>query len=220
VFLLSKQERYFYDADAIAEPNQTPGRVLVVPDDGKNASAKAGAPDLRRTAVTGTRVYGATRNARSVWTVATQPYRGAHFATMPPALAERCVLAGTSPQACERCGAPWARVVERTPMVLARSDRTHPMGRTRTSGTMLEPPTSTTLGWEPTCRCEGAAGTGRCVVLDPFGGAGTTALVADRLGRDAILCELNADYAALATERLKGDAGLFADVAADEPEAA
>lgn len=51
-------------------------------------------------------------------------------------------------------------------------------------------------------------------VLDPFGGAGTTALVANRLRRDAILCELNPEYAAIATRRLEADAGLFADVAA------
>jgi DNA modification methylase len=49
-------------------------------------------------------------------------------------------------------------------------------------------------------------------VLDPFGGAGTTGLVADRLGRNAILIELNPDYAAMAERRIKGDAGMFADV--------
>jgi DNA modification methylase len=49
-------------------------------------------------------------------------------------------------------------------------------------------------------------------VLDPFGGAGTTALVADRLGRDAVLVELNPAYAALAQDRLTADAGLFSEV--------
>ena len=52
------------------------------------------------------------------------------------------------------------------------------------------------------------------MVLDPFGGAGTTGLVADRLGRNAILIELNPEYAAMAERRIKGDAGLFAEVAA------
>lgn len=50
-------------------------------------------------------------------------------------------------------------------------------------------------------------------VIDPFGGAGTTALVADRLRRDAILIELNPDYAAMARQRLQNDAGMFAEVA-------
>jgi DNA modification methylase len=49
-------------------------------------------------------------------------------------------------------------------------------------------------------------------VLDPFGGAGTTGMVADRLGRDAILIELNPEYAAMAQRRIEGDAGMFADV--------
>lgn len=51
-------------------------------------------------------------------------------------------------------------------------------------------------------------------VLDPFGGAGTTGLVADRLGRNAILIELNPEYAAMAERRIRGEAGLFADVEA------
>ncbi len=51
-------------------------------------------------------------------------------------------------------------------------------------------------------------------ILDPFGGAGTTGLVADRLGRNAILFELNPEYAAIAKRRIHGDAPLFAEVSA------
>ena len=51
-----------------------------------------------------------------------------------------------------------------------------------------------------------------CTVLDPFGGAGTTALVADRLQRDAILIELNPDYAEMSRERIKADGGMFSTV--------
>jgi DNA modification methylase len=51
-------------------------------------------------------------------------------------------------------------------------------------------------------------------VLDPFGGAGTTGMVADRLGRDAILIEINPEYAAMAERRIRGDAGMFAEVTA------
>ena len=51
-------------------------------------------------------------------------------------------------------------------------------------------------------------------VLDPFGGAGTTGLVADRLRRSAILIELNPEYAAMAERRISGDAGMFAEVVA------
>lgn len=56
------------------------------------------------------------------------------------------------------------------------------------------------------------------IVLDPFGGAGTTGLVADRLGRDAILIELNPEYAEIARKRIYGDAPMFADVGVEAAE--
>ncbi len=86
------------------------------------------------------------RNKRSVWTITTKPFKGAHFATFPPDLIEPCILAGC------------------------------PEGGT---------------------------------VLDPFGGAGTTGLVASRHGRNAILCELNPEYAELAKNRISDDNPLF-----------
>ena len=91
VFLLSKSARYFYDADAVAEP-------LVIGAGAKRniSPAHKGAASTRndgdRTGV----VNDGTRNKRSVWTVATQPFKGAHFAVMPTALAEPCVLAGSA----------------------------------------------------------------------------------------------------------------------------
>ena len=66
------------------------------------------------------------------------------------------------------------------------------------------PTESHTTGWSPSCECD--AGTIPATVLDPFGGAGTTGLVADRLGRDAILIEMNPDYAAMARARIDTDA--------------
>src|SRR2546428_11601209 len=94
------------------------------------------------------------RNRRSVWMLATAPYRGAHFATFPAALVEPCILAATSERGCcPRCGAPWQRDVER-----------------------IEKTT-----WGPTCSCPDAEPI-PCVVLDPFAGSGTTLMVAKRLG--------------------------------------
>lgn len=61
-------------------------------------------------------------------------------------------------------------------------------------------------------RCVKAGSAVGDVVLDTFGGAGTTALVANRLGRDAILCEINPDYAEMARARVKDDAPMFNSV--------
>ena len=96
VFLLSKSEWYFYDAEAVMEPvaastverlsqptlHQQGGSVRVPGKTNGNMKA-VGRTDKR--------------NRRSVWTVATRPYKGAHFATFPPALIEPCILAGSRP---------------------------------------------------------------------------------------------------------------------------
>lgn len=182
VFLLSKGPRYYFDADAISEPvalssvarlaqdidsqagsDRVPGKTngpmkavrskrdTFKRDDSKRAEVMPGqSVGTHRPAREESAYPLDTRNKRSVWTIATQPYSEAHFATMAPELAETCIKAG--------------------------------------------------------CPAGGTA-------LDPFGGAGTTGLVADRLQRSAILIELNPTYAELASKRITGDAPLFAEVA-------
>jgi len=119
------------------------------------------------------------RNARDVWTISSEPYAGEHFAPFPPALVKPMVLSGTSEVGCcSKCGAPWKREVERTAT-----------------------PKATTIDWSPSCSC-GDAGLVPCTLLDPFAGVGTTALVANALGRKAVLIEANATYAAMAQERI------------------
>jgi DNA modification methylase len=88
VFLLSKSERYFFDSEAIKEPSTgrpkfdgNKGRAVTDPS--RNDHGRFN-PEISE-----------TRNRRSVWTVATKPYKGAHFATFPPALIEPCILAGS-----------------------------------------------------------------------------------------------------------------------------
>ena len=102
VFLLSKSERYYYDAAAIAEEAADLGRVGEDVGRWGNAMKPSRAPAMGRResgneASAAHWVMGPTRNARTVWTIATQPYPDAHFATFPEELARRCILAGTAP---------------------------------------------------------------------------------------------------------------------------
>ena len=93
IFLLSKGPRYYYDADAIKEASAQPERAGTL-----ERSFSTGNPDAVLRQDVGRAVMRTeTRNKRSVWTVATQPYSGAHFATFPPALIEPCILAGSRP---------------------------------------------------------------------------------------------------------------------------
>jgi hypothetical protein len=186
LFLLSKSPRYFYDADAIREgqPSYRSGPKSL----SKGADA-AGIKALSRP-VTGRRTHvtvADSRNKRSVWTVTTQPYAEAHFATFPPKLIEPCVLAGTSPEACRECAAPWQRIVERETTKEGESyearmakvgDHFTPLHQPNRSAAQvparydLSQSVTTTKGWAPTCDHDAPGGAS--TVLDPFAGAGTT----------------------------------------------
>ncbi len=158
---------------------------------------------------------GAGANLRNVWPIATKPYSDAHFATFPPEIVEPCIKAGTSEKGvCSSCGAPWLRQVGTAQPAPGRGsgNKARKYGRDRggnpdrpsgqASSVPWSPSTTPTVGWLPSCDCDAGAPV-PAIVLDPFGGAGTVGLVADSLGRDAILIELNADYCVMAERRLK-----------------
>lgn len=154
-----------------------------------------------------------------------------HFATFPPALAERCMRAGTSERGCcATCGAAWVREVQRGDLVPTRRhhDR-RPYGvvfdeadgdvqgrnRARDGHRADMAYETTTTGWRASCKCEAVPIP--CTILDPFIGSGTTALVADRLQRDCIGIDLNTDYTRMAMERCRADAPLFTSFPPAEP---
>ena len=156
------------------------------------------------------------RNLRDVWIINPQGFPGAHFATFPPALVEPCIKAGTSEKGCcASCGAPIRRIVEATGGTIGEAWHDHSddlgLGQQKDADGM-ESYSRETTGWEPTCDCEDAGESVPCKVLDPFGGAGTAALVADRLGRDAVLVELNKEYAEMARDRILADCPMFSSV--------
>jgi len=144
-----------------------------------------------------------------VFTIPTQSTPFAHFATFPEALVRPCILAGTSEVGCcPGCGAPWERVVVKDDKGFAdrtfRSPhRTDTLGMTNGQGatTLAHIIETRTVGFRPACDCDAGAPV-PCTVLDPFMGAGTVGLVAAKLGRDWIGCELNPEYAALAQDRI------------------
>ena len=156
----------------------------------------------------------AGRNIRSVWTITPKPFRGAHFATFPPALVERCVKAGTSERGCcPHCGKAWERVTDSGTYhehLATEQDRTRSMyghksilGEARKRND-LGHRSQTTLGFRAACSCS-AADPVPCVVLDPFIGSGTTAAVARSLGRDCIGIDLNPKYLTMARARVKAE---------------
>ena len=141
LFLLAKSSRYFYDYEGAKEEGVMPAGYKAA-----KGSAKRYAMEGVNARPPGYKVYDGKRNRRDVWTVHTKPFRGAHFAVMPEALVEPCVLAGS-----------------------AEGD----------------------------------------LVLDPFTGSGTVAVVSNRLKRDFIGTELNSEYAEIAQKRISDADPLF-----------
>jgi DNA modification methylase len=208
IFLLSKAATYYYDQEATREP-LAPCSIERF-NSGAPMNRTITAEDLGVKELTGAMrgagkymLNPAGRNLRSVWNIATQPFKGAHFATFPQKLAETCIKAGTSERGCcPTCGGPWERVVERDIVGYSPSPRSNGNKDRNDSQDGRTERSSSTLGWRPTCSC-GETDTRPCLVLDPFSGAGTTGLVATKLGRDYIGIELNPAYNAMAKGRIE-----------------
>lgn len=207
VFLLTKGERYFYDADAVKEGfadhrNGNPGGGGAYSVGSKRMDSGA-----LRTGKWNEDGSASGRNLRSVWTIASQPYPGAHFATMPIDLATRCIKAGTSEKGCcPHCGSPYQRITERTQVKRERpNDYTKRSGEDGTGNSCANTVAGVdvkTVGWERTCKCPDAK-PGPCVVLDPFSGAATTGVAALALNRDYIGLENNPEYIAQSVHRIE-----------------
>jgi len=210
IFLLSKSPYYYYDNVAIKEEAQDWGTR-----DRTNGKYHNEGTGLNPH--TGLEKSYETKNKRSVWTVNTKPYKEAHFAVFPTDLIEPCILAGSSEKICSGCGKAYRREMVTTD-VPDRIVRDHMVGvipkRDKPSRMNSKNMTSLTKedqGFVKQCNCD-TDKTEQDRVLDPFGGSGTTALVADRHNRDATVIELNEAYIDIAKKRLEGDAPLFANV--------
>ena len=236
VFLLTKSARCFWDAEAVrtplaAGPNTADAptgdyntrRVLGEKTDGEWTRTK---PPSRKPGWTGPR---SGANLRDVWTIPTQAFKKAHFATFPQKLVEPCVKAGTSEKGCcPECGTPWVRVVdrERKPTrpgentkikvpggwdtkpgahsTIHREGRSEPEYREVAEIGNRDPGRHVTecrtLGWKSGCECGGKPMP--YTVLDPFAGSGTVGVVCKQMGLDFIGIELNPDYCKMARQRI------------------
>ncbi len=217
IFLLTKSGDYFCDGEAVREACVSDGGAsfgnVEAADEATGNWAQArrcGRDDRERYIANG-------RNMRGVWWLSSAPFPEAHFATFPPEVPRRCILAGTSDKGyCAACGEPWAPVVDEefipqpdvslelgvrgggTQKPLDESNRRDGFPR----GTIA----TSVIGWRPTCAC-GCPETASAIVLDPFAGAGTTGLVAQQLGRRFIGFERSPKYTRMATKRITNRGG-------------
>jgi len=184
LYVFTKESRYFFDLDAIRTPHTSVHHGRLRPDfqrppreawRGPNGDAAAGLDLLKARGIIG---HPLGKNPGDVWTLASSNYRGAHHATFPLTLARRAIQTGSPKARCSRCRSPWQRQLIRS------------IGGTAVRGA---------LG--PTCDCRAARES--AFVLDPFFGAGTTAVAAEQLGRDWLGIELNPDFAELAERRIQ-----------------
>ena len=224
IFLLTKSAKYYYDNEAIKEPAEQGSLERMrrgVSDHHKNVdgapgqtphsinqprlNVKRGGFNGKTNAMSGReafRKFVGKRNRRTVWTITTKPYSGAHYATFPPEIPETCINAGTSEAGkCPDCGMPFERVKE----VVSKPDRDTQEARENMVGVIpgrdgvhrmnskdMESIVYKDVGWQAQCEC------GKdpipCIVLDPFIGSGTTCMVARDLGRDSVGLDLSLDY--------------------------
>jgi len=194
LFLLAKSADYFCDVEAVKEAAEWQRWGDQSVSGWMKPKSKE---ELQEKASTG-------RNPRTVWTIPTAPYSGAHFATFPPALVEPCIKAGTSKRGvCPVCGAPWVRVVEKTGHINKREPAHCPNNcDTKVDSTGWASTTMATDEWRPTCDHE--ASPIPAIVLDPFCGSGTTLQEARCLGRRSVGLDLSSAYLAdNARERLQ-----------------
>jgi hypothetical protein len=221
VFLLTKSARYFYDAEAVKEEAIRAGDI----PGGGYGEGRDPQHFISKGCARGE--VPSHRNMRNVWHLGPEPFPEAHFATFVSEIPRRAILAGTSAKGvCPKCGGPWVRVVEKRliPNQTGGATIRKPRGNELVVDWSDYPRGTNdveTIGWRPSCSCTWNAPGAEvpnpdpATVLDPFLGSGTTAMVADQLGRHCIGIELSQSYAAMAERRLRDDAGLFADVAAE-----
>lgn len=225
IFQLVKSTPYFADREAVKEPIAVStvgrGKVSFGGEKGRNYVPEESDPNFRN----GTEQWGreydysesnsdGKRNLRSVWEFPTQGFKGAHFAVFPPKLVEIVVKASTSEYGvCDKCGGQWARVIGKVSRVHsqwggagtkdAHNGINQPESFMRNGLPGCTTTSVETVGFRSTCTCN--SGVSKPIILDPFGGSGTTSMVAERLNCDSIYIDSSAEYTEMARQRIAED---------------
>ena len=222
VLLFSKSRKYAYDWFGAREAGKVwTGAAGSFARDSKEADVPGQARRQHRADRPDGYSGNGTRNWRNVWAIPTRGTKFSHYAAYPIDLPAKCITAGTLPMVCGECGCPWERVVRK-----GEPDTAHRAacgadasggysGKSRPGAqeARAQNPSETkarilagmrkdeVAGWRTTCG-HPCRKPGRAVVLDPFGGTGTTAQAAEMLGRDSILIDLGSEYCDMAKERM------------------
>jgi len=206
VFMLTKSKKYWFDLDAVREPHKTTieeykaklpksleNKTLM--EAGKGFIKYSSPEAVERRLVLG-------KNPGDVWELSTEPFHDTHFAVFPTKLVGRMIKVGCPQEICKKCGKPRERIVERSEFVRTGGKRVKDTPavseRQKREGTGYHQ--LFMVGWTD-CGCN--AGWEAGVVLDPFLGSGTTALVALKLGRRFVGIEINYDYCLMALRRIE-----------------
>jgi len=208
VFVLTKNPKYWSDLDAVRVPHKS----VSVERASRGRSSDHKYSDNHSLGGGGSKIsedsplHPRGRNPGDVWEIPTEPFPEAHFAVYPQRLVERCILFGCPKWICKKCGKPRERITGKEWDNPVEANRTglrkdwHKVGASRMNEGQF--PTGVryyTLGWTD-CGC--GAGWEPGIVLDPFLGSGTTAVVARRLGRRFIGIEIKPEYVEMAIRRL------------------
>ena len=207
IFLLTKSAKYYYDAEAIAEPIECGSRAFSrnnsqarKRDDGKVwKGLTSGRQDDYYEKVRAGEVT--KRNKRDVWIVATKSFRGAHFAVFPEDLIEPCMLAGVPQFVCKKCGKGREKIFEKKEYEKHNTEnRDLALYGENAHRSKHSPPVHSMIIGFTDCGCNVGFEPG--IVYDPFMGSGTVAKVALRAGRRFIGSELNPEYCDIANKRI------------------
>lgn len=218
VFLFVKSKRYWFETQL--EPAKYDGRKetlmkgsekyqrSILPDQSEQALAARAHERWQRN---DRGQY--LRNKRTVWRVPTKPYKEAHFATYPPALIEPMLRAGCPEFVCKKCDAPREKIFRYLNKPTRTGRGSEQLKKDRANGLLASQggtsssrpdcsvyPTPKELAGYTDCGCNAGFESG--IVLDPFIGSGTTAVVARQLNRNFVGIEINSEYITMAERRL------------------